>query len=422
MMAISTTLVFAVVLAYCGRVPPPTLGAPAADVLAVAGEATAPTGFDTAPTSSVIDGPMVDPPVVETPVDTAAEETVDPPVGGPSQAAQVGVAPPAAARPTSQPSRPSVASNGSGSPAAPAANDSGSAPDDVSVPASSIAPATSTATASAAGPTPPGATAAAAVPTSSTSTTAPATTSTTAKPATTVRATTTTVPATTTTVPATTTTGPATTTTGPATTTTGPATTTTPGPPADRAVAVAVDFQRGSDAASVGLVAMSPGPHGATTDLMISGGVARAQELGVEVYARTSDLGSPDHWVEADLTIGADVTGNFTGVMTRVAESSTGYSWHKFETWGTWNSLRLLTLVDSRIDEEQYFPYQLRANTTYRLRLEARQSTLIGFVDGVELFRVTRTAGAGNRSAGINMTSSGNASNTTLDNLAAGAF
>ncbi len=40
----------------------------------------------------------------------------------------------------------------------------------------------------------------------------------------------------------------------------------------------------------------------------------------------------------------------------------------------------------------------------------------------VELFRVTRTAGAGNRAAGINMTASGNASNTTLDNLAAGAF
>ncbi len=413
MMAITTTLVFAAVLAYCGRVPPPTLGAPTPDVAAVAGEVTAPAGVDAVPASPVIDSPVIDAPVA-----TTTEQAVGSPVAGPSQAAQVGVALPAAPGPISQPSRPNGASNGSGAPAPPAsptATDSGSAPDDGSAPVSSTAPATSTTTVDAAGPIAPGATAAADGPTPSTSTTAPATTSTTAKPTTIVQVATTTAPTTTSTAPTTTTPAPAATT----TTTT---TTTTTGPPADPGVALAIDFQRGTDAASVGLVAMSPGPHGATTDLAISGGVARAQQLGVEVYARTPDLGSPDHWVEADLTIGADITGNFTGVMTRVAESNTGYRWHKFETWGTWNGLRLLTLVDSRIDEEQYFPYQLRANTTYRLRLEARGTTLVGFVDGVELFRVTRTAGAGNRSAGINMTASGNASNTMIDNLAAGAF
>jgi hypothetical protein len=189
-----------------------------------------------------------------------------------------------------------------------------------------------------------------------------------------------------------------------------------------RAEGVNIDFEGGSNAASVGLVALSPGPHGVTTDLAISGGVARAATLDVEVYARTSGSLGVDHWVEADLHIGADVAGNYTGVMTRVSGSNTNYSWHKFEVWGTWDGFRLLTLVDGAIAQEQYFPYPLRPDTTYRLRLEARGIRITGFVDGEWLFEVIRTANADHPFAGLNMTASRDASNTTLDNFAAGAF
>ena len=183
---------------------------------------------------------------------------------------------------------------------------------------------------------------------------------------------------------------------------------------------VAIDFQQGTDAASVGLEALSPGPHGVTTDLAISGGVARARRLDVEVYARTTGLGSADHWVEADLRIGADIAGNYTGVMTRVSASDAGYAWHKLEVWGSWNGFRLLTLVGSRIADEQYFPYRLEANTTYRIRLEARGSTISGWVDGRPLFDVSPPAVPWSPMAGINMTASGDPSNSTLDNLRAG--
>ena len=427
--AIGMTLALGAVLAYCGRVDTPTLVARAAapDTAAPIGSATDPTtviSTDLAAVSPVGSEASSDPAIgaLAVPFDATSAATA-----GASSSTETATprAPQVQATVPQASSRPIGPSGSGGAP-----GDSASAPS----PAASSVPTSggSAATGSSASPTSTSPSASSASSASSaavaagatvttvsgaTTTTSPTSTSTTvaaSRPSPTGSTSTTSTTSSTTSTVATTTT-----TDGLAPPSTSPTSTSTPQALGPRTL-VDIDFQQGSDAASVGLDALTPGPHGITTDLAIGFGVARARRLDVEVYARTRDLGSADHWVEADLHIGGDIAGNYTGVMTRVSASDAGYAWHKLEVWGSWNGFRLLTLVGSRIADEQYVPYRLQADTTYRIRLEARGSTIAAWVDGQQLFEVTAPTVPWSPTAGINMTASGDPSNSTLDNLRAG--
>lgn len=419
--AIGMTLAFGAVLAYCGRVDAPTLVARAAGP-----EVSVPVETVDAATTATAD--------VVTDATDATAESSDPAVGAlavPLDATAAAAAGVSASTESAMPAAPAVQAAGPVPSSRPIGSSTGSSTGSgapAGAPTGSAAPseptlgaggATSSSAAAVSTSTTISSASSAAAAAAASVTMVSGATSTTTSPTSTSSSTSTT--STTSTVPSTTTTDrvPAPTTTSTAAPVAAPTTTSAPQAVGPRTV-VDIDFEQGSDAASVGLDALSPGPHGVTTDLAIAFGVARARRLDVEVYARTPSLGSADHWVEADLHIGADIAGNYTGVMTRVSASDTGYAWHKLEVWGTWNGFRLLTLVGSRIADEQYFSYRLQPDTTYRVRLEARGSTISGWIDGRPLFEVTAPAVPWSSTAGLNMTASGDPSNSTLDNLRAG--
>ena len=168
---------------------------------------------------------------------------------------------------------------------------------------------------------------------------------------------------------------------------------------------------------------MSPGPHGQSTDITVRNGVAMPAEVGVEALLRTPSLGSADQWIEATLHVGSSRVDNYTGIMVRVSDTGGRYAWHKFEVWaGSTTQFRLLTLVDNRIAEEHYFDYTIRPNSDYRLRLEARGTTLTGYVDGVRLFSVDVFLNTTATSTGLHFMTGGRLDDATLDDVETGVL
>ncbi|MFN8024399.1 MAG: hypothetical protein U0Q03_22920 [Acidimicrobiales bacterium] len=99
------------------------------------------------------------------------------------------------------------------------------------------------------------------------------------------------------------------------------------------------------------------------------------------------------------------------------------YAWHKLEVWaGSSDRFRLLSLVDDKIADEHYFDYTIRPNTDYRLRLEARGTTLTGYVDGVLLFSIDQPLNTTGGSTGLHFMTGGNLDDATLDDVVTGTL
>jgi hypothetical protein len=195
------------------------------------------------------------------------------------------------------------------------------------------------------------------------------------------------------------------------------------------------NFATGMVAGDVGLAnTPSNGLHNYNVALAISGGVARPSAPAGEGYGdciafpAQNDI-SANHYAEADVIIGAagvgsGGTGAYTGVMVRVTPTSgsghpaSAYNWYKFEVCGDTNNVRFVKIVNGAIAGDQYYPYSIQPNQTYRFRLEANGSTITGKINGSTIFTRTETQLTTGK-PGITIYNN-TANQTAIDNFSAG--
>ena len=121
---------------------------------------------------------------------------------------------------------------------------------------------------------------------------------------------------------------------------------------------------------------------------------ADALDQAVVMYHNT-DLLSTDHWVEADLLIGPTVTGQYTGIVCRVAGTST---WYAFTMAGDATRMKFQRVSNGAPNAAIYgtVPGGFQPNTTRRLRMQVRNGSITCSVDGtVVINTLDNTASTG---------------------------
>lgn len=215
----------------------------------------------------------------------------------------------------------------------------------------------------------------------------------------------------------------------PTTPTTPPTTPTTPTTPPSSGSSseVSINFDGGTNAASVGMVdIVNPGPHGSccTDKLTIRDGAVvdgNPDSLTFDMYAAVNKDFSNDQYAEADVYVGSSTADTNTGVFVRANTTGPMYSWYKFEFFGNSSQVRLLPLIDNAIyrPEETYVnvPGGIQLYTTYRLKLVAQGNRIMGYVNDNLLIDIQGGAITSGR-PGVNI----HGAYTTIDNFKAGNY
>lgn len=136
---------------------------------------------------------------------------------------------------------------------------------------------------------------------------------------------------------------------------------------------------------------------------VIVNGEMRANVMDDQIVMyHTADLLSTDHWVEADLLIGATVTGQYTGLVCRVAGTST---WYAFTMAGDATRMKFQRVSNGAPNAAIYgtVPGGFAPNTTRRLRMQVRNGSITCSVDGTVVINTldnTASSGGGTGTTG----------------------
>lgn len=164
------------------------------------------------------------------------------------------------------------------------------------------------------------------------------------------------------------------------------------------------------------------GPHGALAAPSYSNGRAYPNPALVDTSANANVTYGPDHFSEATLYTGAALT-DYVGITVRADISDPNYYWYKFEMQPG-GSMRIASLFHDPAVPNHGFGqcgsnYSLQTNSQYRLRLEIRGQTLIGYVNATPVLQCRDTTHrqiTRGGTPGIILWGT----NTSLDNFAAG--
>jgi hypothetical protein len=140
----------------------------------------------------------------------------------------------------------------------------------------------------------------------------------------------------------------------------------------------------------------------------------------------------PDQWARAMIKISSEgaaagSTGSYTGVMVRVSPTSgsghpnTDYNWYKFETCGSNSQVRFSTVINGTNPTNNYYNYNLVPGQTYEFYLEVRGNTLVGRINGAQIFTTTQTALSSGK-PGITLYNDSSATQVSIDSFECGDF
>lgn len=136
---------------------------------------------------------------------------------------------------------------------------------------------------------------------------------------------------------------------------------------------------------------------------LIVNGEMRANVMDDQIVMyHTADLLSTDHWVEADLLIGPTVTGQYTGLVCRIAGTST---WYAFTMAGDATRMKFQRVSNGAPNAAIYgnVPGGFAPNTTRRLRMQVRNGSITCSVDGTVVINTldnTASSGGGTGTTG----------------------
>lgn len=151
--------------------------------------------------------------------------------------------------------------------------------------------------------------------------------------------------------------------------------------------------------------------------LAISGGQLQAGTTSTEIDAyHTTDLGSANHYVEADFIIGAADTTTYCAINARMATS--GLTYYAVETSGDRNQIELIRLVAGTYTSLGTYVTGWTLSSTHRVKLECDGSTINVYTDGTLRISVTDTGITSGTRVGVHMWTT-TVSNIKLDNFAA---
>lgn len=175
------------------------------------------------------------------------------------------------------------------------------------------------------------------------------------------------------------------------------------------------------------------GLHEYNIPLAVSGGVAYPSSYGAGygdcvVFPTQSNFGN-DHYAKANIHIDSGGrTGAYTGVMVRVSPTTGSgwsiydYSWYKFEMAGYSGGGVRCVKVENHVATDLWTgSYTLNANTTYEFYLEVQGNTLVGKINGTQLFSLTDYSLTTGK-PGLTFYNETSATQTTVESFEAGDF
>lgn len=154
--------------------------------------------------------------------------------------------------------------------------------------------------------------------------------------------------------------------------------------------------------------------------MAILGGYLQAGSTSTEIDAyHTTDLGSANHYAEADFVIGAADTTTYCALNVRMATS--GLNYYSIETNANRSKLELLRVQGGTYTSLGLYTTGWALNSTHKVKLEVNGSTLKVYTDGVLRLTATDTSITTGTKIGVHMWTT-NVSNIKIDNLVGGVI
>lgn len=152
-------------------------------------------------------------------------------------------------------------------------------------------------------------------------------------------------------------------------------------------------------------------------NLSISDGTLRVSAVNQQTDAyHNVDLGSINHYVEADVVLGASDTGSYFGINAR--QATAGYTYYNLQVQPG-GILVLLKVVNGSLTQLGSYTTGWSPSSTHKIRLEVNGNSIIALTDGTQRISVTDSGITTGTRVGVYAYATVSTTNLQLDNFKA---